>query len=168
MFHDACAQVACEMSVFVHGDAGSNNGRSLLACYKLQACALLEWHEQLLLYLQKLHSRKNGKGLLLALQIKSAKSAFHSNSQNLVLSSVSLPEHWCTDGVLPNGEQLAVAVQQSQPSQAEHHCSEAPKRECQAAVPTGSCLTVSQLSICIRVDAAHVCMIARLYTYGMF
>ena len=141
----------------VHGDADSNNGCRLLACCKLLACALLEWHEQLLLHFKKLHGRKIGKSLLLALQIKSAKSAFHCNSQNLVLSSVSLPEHWCTDGVLPNGEQLAVAAQQSQPSRAEHHCSEAPKHECQVAVPTGSCLTVSQLSMCIPVDAAHVC-----------
>ncbi len=154
------------ISVFVHWNAGSNNGCRLLACYKLQARALLEWHEQMLLHLQKLHGRKTGKGLLLALQMKSAKSAFHRYSQDLVLSSVSLPEHWCTDGVLPIGEQLAVAAQQIQPSRAEHHCSEAPKRECQAAVPTGSCLTVSQLSICIRVDTAHVCVIARLYTYG--
>ena len=122
----------------------------------------------MLLHLQKLHGGKTGKGLLLALQIKPAKSAFHSNSQNLVLSSVSLPEHWCTDGVLPNGEQLAVAAQQSQQSRAEHHCSEAPKRECQAVVPTGSCLTASQLSTCTPVDAAHVCMIARLYTCGIF
>ena len=155
------------ISVFVHGDAGSNNACRLLACHKLQACALLEWHEQMLLHLQKLHGGKTGKGLLLALQIKLAKSAFHSNSQNLVLSSVSLPEHLCTDGVLPNGEQLAVAAQQSQPSRAEHHCSEAPKRECQVAVPTDSCLTASQLSICIPVDAAHASMIARLYTYGI-
>ncbi len=167
MFHSACAQVACD-NWCLCAWAGSNNGYRWLACYKLQACALLEWHAQLLLHLQKLHGRKNGKSLLLALQIKSAKSAFHSNSQNLVLSSVSLPEHWCTDGVLPNGEQLAVAAQESQPSRAELHCSETPKHECQPAVPAGSCLTAFQLSICIPEDASHVCMIARLYTYGMF
>ncbi len=156
------------VGVFVHGDAGSNNGCRLLACYELQACALLEWHEQLLLYLQKLHGCKNSKGLLLALQIKFTKSVFHSNSQKLVLSSVSLPEHWCTDGVLPNGEQLAVAAQQNQPTRAEHHCSEAPKRECQLAVPTGSCLTAFHLSKCTPVDAAHVCVVARLRTCGTF
>lgn len=155
-------------SVFVHGDAGSHNGCRLLACHNLQACALLEWHEQLLLHLQKLHGRKNGKGLLLALQIKSAESALHSKFQNFGLSSVSLPEHWCTDAVLPNGEQLAVAAQQSQPSRAEHHCSEAPKRECQATVPTGSCLTAFQRSTCIPVDAGLVCMIVRLSTYVVF